>query len=144
MKLLITDGQGGKMGRQIAELCVAKFPKAQIVVVGTNTIATSEMLKSGVKLGATGENAVVVNCRDADVIIGPIGIVIADSMLGEITPKMALAVAQSGAHKVLIPSAKCNNTVAGVGNLTMSELITDAVSKTEKIITELNGGKQCL
>lgn len=137
MKLLITDGQGGKMGRQIAELCIQKFPKAQIAVVGTNTIATSEMLKSGVRLGATGENAVVVNCRDADIIIGPIGIVIADSMLGEITPKMALAVAQSKAHKVLIPSAKCNNTVAGVKDLTMTELIADAVSRAEQIASEL-------
>lgn len=144
MKLLITDGQGGKLGRQIAESCIERFPKAVIVVVGTNTIATSEMLKSGVKLGATGENAVVVNCRDADIIIGPIGIVIADSMLGEITPKMALAVAQSRAHKVLIPSAKCNNTVAGVASLTMTELIADAIEKTEKIALDLNGGRQCL
>ena len=144
MKLLIIDGQGGRVGRQLAEAVLSKFAQYETVVVGTNTIATSEMLKSGVRPGATGENAVVVNCRDADIIIGPIGIVIADSMLGEITPKMALAVAQAKAHKVLIPSAKCNNTVAGVGSLTMTELISDAVSKAEKIISELEGGKKCL
>ena len=129
MKLLIIDGQGGRLGKELAEKVLEKYPESETVVVGTNTIATSAMLKSGVKLGATGENAVIVNCRDADIIAGPIGIVIADSMLGEITPKMALAVAQSRAVKILIPSNRCNNLVAGIGNVTVGELIDDAVEK---------------
>lgn len=94
------------------------------------------MLKSGAKRAATGENPVIVACRKADVIIGPIGIVIADSLLGEITVKMANAVSQSNAVRILIPINKCENLVAGVKNLSVSALIEDTVEKLERVMTE--------
>jgi hypothetical protein len=91
------------------------------------------MMKSGIRLCATGENAVVVNAKDADVIVGPIGIVMADSMLGEITPRMALSVARSAAAKVLIPSDRCHHFVAGVEKQPLSRLLEDAVEKVKAI-----------
>ena len=92
------------------------------------------MIKGGAKKAATGENPVIVACRKADVIIGPVGIVIADSLFGEITPQMALATGQSTASKILIPVNKCENLVAGVPNLTVSALIEDALLKLQSII----------
>lgn len=133
-KILLIDGQGGKLGKQLAESILERFPQAELVAVGSNSIATAAMIKGGVKQAATGENAVVVNCRTADVIVGPIGIAIADAMLGEITPAMALAVAQSTATKVLIPTNRCNNLVAGVGSGSLSELIVDALQKMERVL----------
>lgn len=135
MKILLIDGQGGKMGKQLAESILQRFPGIELVVVGTNSNATAAMMKSGVKLGATGENAVVVGCRTADIIIGPIGIVIADSMLGEITPRIALAVARSNAAKIFIPVNRCCNLIAGVGDVSLSDLISDTLDKIEKIIS---------
>ena len=133
-KVLLIDGQGGKLGKQLAEFILEQFPQVELVAVGSNSIATATMIKGGVKLAATGENAVVVNCRTADVIVGPIGIVIADSILGEITPTMALAVAQSSATKVLIPTNRCNNLVAGVNTSSLSEMIADALQKIAMVI----------
>lgn len=135
MRILLIDGQGGKLGKELVELIITRFPQVELTAVGTNTIATTSMIKGGAKNAATGENAVIVGCRKADIIVGPIGIVIADSMLGEITPKMAVAVGQSDATKILIPSFKCNNIVAGVSKSTMSDFIDDAMSKIEAIIS---------
>ena len=125
--LLIIDGQGGKMGRQIAEALLAQLPDAELICVGTNAMATATMMKSGVKKAATGENAAVVCARKADLIIGSVGIVIADSMLGEITPAMALAIAQSPAQKILIPMSRCGHFIAGTSDLSLAELVQDAV-----------------
>ena len=100
-----------------------------ITAIGTNAVATASMLKAGAKNAATGENPVVVACRKADVIIGPVGIVIADSLLGEITEKMAVAVGKSNAARILIPMNKCDNLIAGVPDLNTGALIADAVSK---------------
>lgn len=136
MNILIIDGQGGQLGSQLIKTVVAKYPDADITAVGTNAIATAAMLKSGAKRAATGENPVIVACRKADVIIGPIGIVIADSLLGEITVKMANAVSQSNAVRILIPINKCENLVAGVKNLSVSALIEDTVEKLERVMTE--------
>lgn len=135
MRILLIDGQGGKMGKQLAESIIGRYPEAELTAVGTNSTATEAMLKGGARLVATGENAIIVGCRKADIVIGPIGIVIADSMLGEITPKAAVAVAQSEAVKILIPVNRCNNLVAGVGEATTSSLISDALDKIGKIIT---------
>lgn len=134
MRILLIDGQGGKIGKELVESILTRFPEVDLTVVGTNTIATSSMIKGGAKKAATGENAVIVGCRKADIIVGPIGIVIADSLLGEITPNMALAVGQSDATKILIPSLKCNNLVAGITKATMSDLIEDVLLKIEKLI----------
>ena len=129
MTVLVIDGQGGKIGRLVIELLRQRDSAAEIVAVGTNSAATETMLKAGAQRGATGENSVVVACRSADYIIGPIGIVVADSMLGEITPKMSVAVGQSTAKKVLIPMSRCETAVAGVSELPLSTLIEDAVKK---------------
>ena len=125
---MVIDGQGGSLGRALVE-GIKGLDGCEIYAVGTNSIATSAMMKSGADFGATGENPVVVNCRDADIIAGPIGIIAADSLLGEITEKMAAAVAKSGAVKVLIPVSRCSVTVAGVQDMPMGELIKIAVEK---------------
>ena len=134
MKILLIDGQGGKIGRELTESILKRFPDVDLTVVGTNTIATTSMIKGGAKNAATGENAVIVGARKADIIVGPIGIVIADSLLGEITPEMALAVARSEATKILIPMTKCDNLVAGIKSQSISDLIEDILNKIADII----------
>lgn len=130
MKIVVIDGQGGSIGKAIVEQLVKKFDVESIFCIGTNSVATANMLKAGAKYGASGENPVVVACRDADYIIGPIGIIMADSMLGEISPLMAQAVGASNAHRILIPINKCL-TVAGVQNLTLSDYIKIAVDSIQ-------------
>lgn len=125
--ILIIDGQGGGIGRQLVSAIKEKLPDSVITAVGTNSAATSAMLKAGADNAATGENAVIVGCRKADVIAGPVGIVIADSLFGEITPSMAVAVGQSNAKRVLIPVNHCDNMVVGIGEKTVGELVSAAV-----------------
>lgn len=129
MKIMIIDGQGGRMGSLLTEKTKnAAIPGAQIYAIGTNSTATAAMLKAGADYGATGENPVLVNSRDADYIIGPLGIMAADSLLGEVTPAMAVAVGQSSAMKILLPVNKCNHHVVGVSSeYSMSELAEQAV-----------------
>lgn len=134
MNILIIDGQGGQMGAQLIKAIIARFVDVKITAVGTNTTATASMIKAGAMQAATGENPVVVACRKADVIIGPIGIVIADSMYGEITPAMAMAVGQADAARILIPVNRCENMVAGIGDVTMSAMIEDVIKKLEKLV----------
>ena len=129
MNITIIDGQGGLLGAQLVKEISANFPTASVTAIGTNAMATAAMLKAGAKQAATGENPVVVACRHTDFIIGPIGIVIADSLLGEITPKMAEAVGQSSAVRILIPMNKCDNLVAGINEVTTGELIADVILK---------------
>lgn len=128
-RILILDGQGGKLGRQLIEAIKARFKNIEIIAIGTNGIATSTMLKGGADHAATGENPIIVACRTADIIIGPIGIVIADSLMGEITPRIATAVSQSNALRILIPANKCANIIVGVPDLSISALIADTVNK---------------
>ena len=130
MKIVVIDGQGGSIGKAIVEQLVKKVDVESIFCIGTNSVATANMLKAGAKYGASGENPVIVACRDADYIIGPIVIIMADSMLGEISPLMAQAVGASNAHKILIPINKCL-TVAGVQNLTLSDYIKIAVDSIQ-------------
>ena len=134
MKILIIDGQGGQMGAQLIKAIQSRFSEVSITAVGTNAAATAAMLKAGAKQAATGENPVIVACRKADVIIGPIGIVIADSMYGEITPAMAVAVGQADTTRILIPVNKCENMIAGVSDVTMSVMLEDVIKKLEKLI----------
>ena len=136
LHVLVMDGQGGQLGSQLIKALQAYQDQLNIIAVGTNATATAAMLKAGAKEAATGENPVIVACRKADVIIGPIGIVIADAMLGEVTPAMAAAVGQADATRILIPVNKCENLIAGVSNLPMSALIQDAVAKLEKILED--------
>ena len=134
MNITIVDGQGGQLGAQLVKEITAKFQNINLTAIGTNAVATAAMLKAGAKNAATGENPVVVACRGADVIIGPIGIVIADSLLGEVTERMALAIAKADAVRILIPLNKCDNLVAGVPNLNTGALIADAISKLNALI----------
>ena len=133
MKILVIDAQGGGIGKQLIAAIKQNIAEAEITAVGANSAATSAMLKAGADYGATGENAVVVGCRRADVIVGPIGIVIADALFGEITPRMAKAVGQSPAKKVLIPINHCDNIVVGVADLSISALIQEAVKAIQSI-----------
>lgn len=127
MKILIVDGQGGGIGRQLVE-ALKREGERDITCVGTNAIATSAMLRAGATRAATGENAAIVACREAEVIVGPIGIVVADALLGEVTPRMAAAVGQSLARKVLIPVNQCGNFVVGVpSGATTAQLVAQAV-----------------
>ena len=129
MKIVIIDGQGGRMGGLLAEkIKKAAIPGAEIYALGTNSAATTAMLKAGADYGATGENPVLVNCRDADYIIGPLGIMAADALLGEVTPAMATAVGQSRAMKILLPGDKCSQHVVGGTDESMSELTVQALS----------------
>ena len=133
MKIVVIDSQGGGIGRQVVSSIKAEFPDQAVTAIGTNVQATSAMLKAGADQGATGENPVIVACRDADVIIGPIGIVIADSMIGEVSPAMALAVCQSRAKRILIPVNHCDNIVVGVADLSLSRLIQEVVDRIRQL-----------
>ena len=137
--VLVIDGQGGGLGRQLVAAIAAVCPEAELTAVGTNSLAANAMLKAGAARAATGENAVVVNCRHADVIVGPIGIVIADALLGEITPAMAAAVCQSGAKRVLVPINHCENYVVGVPEQPVSQLVSAAAQKVKALCE----GKNC-
>ena len=132
-KVLVIDGQGGGLGRQLVSALAAACPEAERTAVGTNSLAANAMLKAGASRAATGENAVVVNCRRADIIVGPIGIVIADALLGEITPAMAAAVCQSGAKRVLVPINHCENYVVGVPDQPVSQLVAAAAQKVKEL-----------
>lgn len=132
-KVLVIDGQGGGLGRQLVSALAAACPEAELTAVGTNSLAANAMLKAGASRAATGENAVVVNCRRADIIVGPIGIVIADALLGEITPAMAAAVCQSGAKRVLVPINHCENYVVGVPEQPVSQLVSAAAQKVKEL-----------
>lgn len=134
MKVIVIDGQGGKIGTSIVKQLKQCLPELELLAIGTNSIATSAMLKAGAEMGATGENPVVYNCSDADIIIGPQGIVLANSFHGEITPAMAQAVAESKARKILIPVNKCLTAVMGVRDLPLSEYIQLAIERVKEII----------
>jgi len=125
MNILIIDGMGGGIGKSIIEHIKSEFADVVITAVGTNSIATSAMLKAGADYGATGENAVVFNCTKADLIIGVTGIIFANAMHGEISPKMAEAVSSSSAHKILLPIDKCNVTIVGVDNRPIQSYINE-------------------
>jgi len=134
MKILVIDGMGGGLGKSIIEHIKDQFDYAEITAVGTNSIATSAMIKAGAKYGATGENAILHNCRKADFIIGAIGIIFANSLHGEISPKMAKAVSSSPAHKILLPIEKCNVTVLGVADKPIQSYMTEIVKKIKETI----------
>ena len=129
MKIVVIDGQGGKMGSALIERIKAALPEQTCIAVGTNSIATAATLRAGADAGATGENPVIVNVRDADVVAGPIGILVANALYGEISPAMACAVAECSAVKLLLPVNRCNNIVIGVREQPLSEYLKEAVQR---------------
>ena len=141
MKILVIDGQGGGLGKNLVESIRKRLPAVEIIALGTNVIATSGMLKAGANNGATGENAICFNCgqlTEQDLIVGPIGIVMANAMLGELTPAMAQAVASSKAERVLVPVNRCRTHVVGGQGLSMEQAIQEAVRTIAQIL-ETNG-----
>lgn len=136
MNILVVDAQGGGIGKQIVSAIKKQLPEIEITAVGTNALALSVMLKAGADHGATGENAVIVGCRNADVIIGPVGIVIADSLFGEITPAMAVAIGQSRAKRILIPMNHCDNIIVGVDDLNINKLLSCMIQELRKCFNE--------
>ena len=131
MTIAVIDGQGGRMGALLVEAMRRAGIGAphRVLAIGTNALATSAMLKAGADQGATGANPVIVACRTADLIVGPIGILMADALLGEITPGMAVAVGRSPATKLLLPVNQCSSIVAGTQQLTLAQLIDSAVAQ---------------
>lgn len=127
--VLVIDGQGGQLGSQLIRALRARLPEIHITAVGTNAAATAAMLKAGADRAATGENPVLVACRRADAILGPIGIVVADALCGEVTPAMARAVGQAEGTRILLPMQKCETLVAGVAPQTTAALVEDAAEK---------------
>lgn len=127
MKIVVIDAQGGGLGKVIIEKLKERVHDVEIIALGTNVTATAVMKKAGAVQAATGENAIVYNAHRADIIIGGIGIIAANSMLGEITPKMAEAVSSSDALKVLIPIGKCHILIPGSQSYTLNELIDMAI-----------------
>ncbi len=139
MVIMVVDGQGGGIGRSIIERLVGNLGEEhQIVAVGTNALATNAMLKAGAVNIATGENAVKYNSERADIIVGSIGIISANSMFGELSPVMANAISESEAIKVLIPIKRCGLHVVGIGSDPIPKMIDDAVSA---VMDYVNGSK---
>ena len=133
MNILIIDAQGGGIGRQLISHIKRELPDLYITAVGTNSMATTAMLKAGANQGATGENSVAVACRRADIIIGPIEIIVADSMIGEITPSIANAITQADAERILIPFSNCNTYIAGMSDIHMRKLINAAIDELRNL-----------
>lgn len=134
IKVLIIDSQGGGLGKQIISSLKEKNLEIEITAVGTNSFATANMLKVGPNIASTGENAIKVACRNTDIIIGPAGIAIPDSLMGEVTPKMAKAVGKSNAQRILIPFNNCGNYFVGLKSVKLNTLVEQAVEKVLEII----------
>lgn len=135
MKVVVIDGQGGGHGKQVISALKGKYNDTiSVVAIGTNAVATQAMLKAGADISATGENPLKVNVKDADVIIGPVGIVIANSLFGEVTPKMAKAVGKSRAKRLLIPVNLCSNIVIGVNNTSIATMVNGVLFEMDKLM----------
>ena len=136
MDIVIIDGQGGRLGALLCEELKRTLPTLSLTAIGTNSIATAAMLKAGADAGATGENPVIVAAREADLIIGPVGILTADALLGEVTPARAVAIGQSHARKLLLPMTRCRTRVVGARPLAVGELVKEACREVQEILEE--------
>ena len=136
MKIVVVDGQGGRLGKLLVEGIKARLPQAQVYALGTNSIATATMLEAGADFGATGENPVIRGVMDADAVLGPVGIVVAHAILGEVTPAMAEAVGGCRARKFLVPMNSCGVVVAGVKEQPLPAYVAQAVEQTAEFLGE--------
>ncbi|WP_249029526.1 DUF3842 family protein [Tannockella kyphosi] len=132
MEVVVIDGQGGGLGRAIVEALKASKLNCIVIGVGTNSIATSNLRKGGADFVATGENAIMYNAKNANIIIGPIGIAFSNSMYGEISPAMAHAINESEATKYLLPISKCSAKIIGTTQKPMNEYIQELIEILEK------------
>ncbi len=126
MKVLVIDGQGGGMGRALVAAVKKLAPTLPVTALGTNATATAAMLRAGAEQGATGENAIRCQCRDADVIAGVVAILHANALLGEISPAVAAAISGSDAQKVLLPMDRCGLHIVGIQKRPLEDMITEA------------------
>jgi NAD(P)-dependent dehydrogenase (short-subunit alcohol dehydrogenase family) len=139
-KICVIDGQGGGIGSAIIKkLKEAYEERVEIIAIGTNAIATAQMLKARANRGASGENAIVQTANKVDVIVGPIGIIIAHAMMGEVTPIMAAAVAGSSAYKFLIPLSQENVQIIGTSSLPLPHLIEELIETHLNHLIESQG-----
>ena len=136
MRVIVMDAQGGGMGRMLVEGLKKALPQQPVIAVGTNALATAAMLKAGADQAATGENAIRVCAATADLILAPVGMVLADAMLGEVTADMAVAIGRSPAHRILLPVSRCSTTVVGTGKMTMTEAVERAVAEAVRLVQE--------
>lgn len=134
MKIAVIDGQGGKIGQMIVSAIKKEGLHCTVRAIGTNSIATAAMLKAGADEAATGENPVIVACRQVNIIIGPVGLLVADGLLGEITPAMAVAIGQSEATKLLLPLNLCSNIVVGTQSMSVSSLINETIGTLKNLL----------
>ncbi|NLW20994.1 MAG: DUF3842 family protein [Clostridiales bacterium] len=136
MKILVIDGQGGGVGKALVSQLKKTLPEQQVLALGTNALATAAMLKAGAQAGATGEHAIAWQCRDADLILGVTGVLVAGAMMGEVSPGISLAIAQSPAVKILIPSERCGVQIAGTQRLSLDEAVADCLSRAMALIQQ--------
>ncbi len=133
-RILVIDGQGGGVGRQLVKSIKEKVTNVTIIAIGINSIATSVMHKAGADVIATGENAIIVNSKKVDIIVGPIGIILTDALCGEVTNTISDAIATSSAKKVLIPFNNCDTIISGLSNTSINFLIDDTIKKINELI----------
>ena len=136
MIIAVIDGQGGGICRAIVEKIKTALPDHRIIALGTNAVATGQMLKAGADDGATGENAILHNVPRVDIICGVIGILTANSMMGELTPSMAAAIGNSSAYKVLLPINRCHIHVVSINDLPLGSHIDNAVAEIKRYLAD--------
>ncbi|WP_269476801.1 DUF3842 family protein [Hominibacterium faecale] len=134
MVIAVVDGQGGGIGRAVVEKIKAAMPAAHVIGLGTNSVATGQMLRAGADDGATGENAIVHNMQHVDIVVGVIGILNANSMMGELTPAMASAIGGSHTYKVLLPINRCHIHVVSVEDVPLGKHIDHAIEAIRRYI----------
>jgi hypothetical protein len=140
-KIAVIDGQGGGIGANLVEKLKANFPEISILALGTNSVATGKMLKAGADQGATGENAVIYNVKNVDIIMGAVAILMPNAMMGELSPRMAEAIGSSDALKILIPLEKCHIRLAASGDYSIGEYIDYSIDLVRQELRDM--GNQC-
>ena len=138
INVAVVDGQGGGIGRAIVEKVKKAFPELNVIALGTNAVATGQMLKAGADEGATGENAIIHNMQHVDIVLGVIGILTANSMMGELSPAMASAIGGSHTFKILLPINRCHIHVVSVGDVPLGEHIDNAKDALDDYLKKIS------
>lgn len=137
MLIAVVDGMGGGLGAQLVAALTAQLgARAEVIALGTNALATNNMVRAGAARGATGENAVRVSLCKADIVTGPIGIIIPNALMGEITPHIAETIAGSDAHKILVPVSQSHFEIVGLASRPLGMAIKEAVARIAELVYE--------